>query len=133
MKVKVKVKFRLKDLSKVDPKDAWCSLPSGAPEHVTCLLAAAIGMNDDGLTAPMIPIWDQKELKKILRKAVSERCVKKDKSSSEAMVMAQFSILMALNVGSRELLKALVSNMSEDYGEDIKEISVCRESNVGRA
>lgn len=129
----VKVKLRLKDLSKVDPKDAWCHLPSGAPEHVTHLLGAAIGMNGDDLTAPMIPIWDQKELKKILRKAVSERFVKKDKSASEAMVLAQFRILMALNVGSRELLKALVSNMNEDCGELIQEFEAYRESHVGRA
>lgn len=131
--MKVKVKFRLKNLSKVDPKDAWCSLPSGASELVSQLLAVAIGMDEEKAAKASIPIWDQKELKKSLRKAVSERYGKKDKSASEAMVMTQFSVLMALNVGSRELLKALVSNMSEDYGEAIKEISVCRESNVGRA
>lgn len=129
----VKVKFRLKNLSKVDPKDVWCNLPPGASELVSQLLAVAIGMDEEKAAKASIPIWDQKELKKILRKAVSERFVKKDKSASEAMFMVQFSVLMALNVGSRELLKALVSNLSEDCGELIKEFEAYRESNVGRA
>lgn len=132
--MKTKVKFRLKGLSKVDPKDVWCNLPPGASELVSQLLAAAIGMDEEKAVKASIPIWDQKELKKILRKVVSERFVKKDKSARECMMMmAQFSAMVALNVGSREMLKALVSNMNEDCGELIKEFEAYRESNVGRA
>ena len=126
-----KVKLALNDLSKVDPRDAWCALPSGAPKLVSQLLAVAIGMDEDEAATAKIPIWDQEELKKRLRQEVLKKF--KTKAKREVMTMAQFSILVALNVGSRELLKALVSNLNEDYGEVIKEISVYRESNVGRA
>ena len=129
----VKVKLSLKDLSKVDPRDAWCFLPRGASELVSQLLAIGIGMKDEDAAVATIPIWDQKELKEILRKTVSVRVKKKNKSARKTMVMTQFSVLMALNVGSRELLKALVSNMNEDCGELIKAFEAYRESNVGRA
>lgn len=129
--MKTKVKLRLKDLGNVDPKDAWGFLPSGAPELVSQLLAVAIGMDEDEAAKAAIPIWDQDSLKKRLRQVVSKKF--KTKAKREVMTMAQFSVLVALNVGSRELLKALVSNMNEEYGEVIEEISVYRESNVGRA
>ena len=125
------LKLSLGDLSKADPQEVWAFLPPGADELVAQLLALSIGMSEEAADTASVPIWDQRALKRLLREAVAGRFEKKE--HGDAMMMAQFAVLTAINVGSRELLKALVSNMSEDYGEAIKEISVCRESNVGRA
>ena len=125
------LKLSLGDLSKADPQEVWAFLPPGADELVAQLLALSIGMSEEAADTASVPIWDQRALKRLLREAVAGRFEKKE--HGDAMMMAQFAVLTAINVGSRELLKALVSVLEEGCRDVVEEIIGCREGTTGRA
>lgn len=125
------LKLSLGDLSKADPQEVWAFLPPGADELVAQLLALSIGMSEEAADTASVPIWDQRALKRLLREAVTDRFDMKE--HWDAMTMAQFAVLAAINVGSRELLKALVSILEEECRDVVEEIIGCREGTTGRA
>ena len=119
------LKLSLGDLSKADPQEVWAFLPPGADELVAQLLALSIGMSEEAADTASVPI------KRLLREAVTDRFDMKE--HWDAMMMAQFAVLAAINVGSRELLKALVSILEEECRDVVEEIIGCREGTTGRA